>query len=167
MIGSNKLRQGVRDHQSNRWIPAAFALMFMLNAYVPALTDRYGFCTIDGDGIRWVGVALFTASAALRLWPVYVLGHRFSGLVAVQSGHALVTGGVYGIIRHPSYLGLLIYWLGWDLAFRSWVGLLLTFLMVLLLLVRIRAEESLLAAHFGDEYEAYRSRTARLIPGVY
>ena len=55
----------------------------------------------------------------MRIWPVFVLGHRFSGLVAIQPGHKLVTSGVYGVIRHPSYLGLLVNSLGWALAFRS------------------------------------------------
>ena len=56
---------------------------------------------LDGDAIRWLGVALFAAGGMLRLWPVFVLGYRFSGLVAIQAGHRLVTTG---IIRHPSYL---------------------------------------------------------------
>jgi protein-S-isoprenylcysteine O-methyltransferase Ste14 len=51
---------------------------------------------------------LFVVGAALRLWPVVVLGHRFSGLVAIQPGHTLVTSGVYGVIRHRSYVGLLV-----------------------------------------------------------
>jgi len=51
-----------------------------------------------------------------------VLGQRFSGLVAIQPGHTLVTSGVYGVIRNPSYLGLQINSLGWSLAFRSGVG---------------------------------------------
>jgi protein-S-isoprenylcysteine O-methyltransferase Ste14 len=83
---------------------------------------------------------LFTAGGALRLWPVFVLGHRFSGLVAIQPGHTLVTNGVYRIIRHPSYLGFLVSSLGWGLAFRSGVGVLLTALMIPILLARIRAE---------------------------
>ena len=62
----------------------------------------------------------------LRLWPVVVLGNRFSGLVAIQPGHTLVTRGVYGVICHPSYLGLLVNSLGWALAFRAGVGVLLT-----------------------------------------
>ena len=33
-----------------------------------------------------------------------------SGLVAIQPGHALVTSGIYGVIRHPSYLGLVVNW---------------------------------------------------------
>jgi protein-S-isoprenylcysteine O-methyltransferase Ste14 len=78
-----------------------------------------------------------------------------------------VTSGVYGLVRHPSYLGLLVNSLGWALAFRSGVGLLLTALLVPPLLARIRAEERLLRSQFGGEYEAYRARTSRLIPGIY
>jgi protein-S-isoprenylcysteine O-methyltransferase Ste14 len=117
--------------------------------------------------VRWIGVFLFLAGGALRLWPVFVLGERFSGLVAIQPGHQLVTSGVYGVIRHPSYLGALIYSLGWGLAFRSGVGVLLAALLVPPLIARMNAEEKLLASHFGAEYEAYRARTSRLIPGIY
>jgi protein-S-isoprenylcysteine O-methyltransferase Ste14 len=96
-----------------------------------------------------------------------VLGHRFSGLVAIQPGHTLVTSGVFGIIRHPSYLGALVISLGWGLAFRSGVGVLLAALMIPPILARIRAEERLLREEFGAEYDAYRARTSRLIPGLY
>jgi protein-S-isoprenylcysteine O-methyltransferase Ste14 len=72
----------------------------------------------------------------------------------------------YGVIRHPSYLGLLVNSLGWVLAFRSGAGGLLTALIIPLLVARIRAEEKLLRAQFGDEYDAYRARTSRLIPGL-
>jgi protein-S-isoprenylcysteine O-methyltransferase Ste14 len=117
--------------------------------------------------MRWLGVVLFAAGGALRLWPVFVLGPRFSGLVAIQPGHTLVTSGVYGVIRHPSYLGLLVNALGWGLIFRAGVGVLLTALMLPPLLARIRAEERRLRTQFGDEYGAYCARTARLIPGLY
>ena len=90
-----------------------------------------------------------------------------AGLVAIQPGHTLVTSGVYGVIRNPSYLGLLINSLGWALAFRSGVGVLLTALLIPPLVARMRAEERLLRSQFGDEYEAYCARTSRLIPGVY
>ena len=96
-----------------------------------------------------------------------MLGHRFSGLVAIQPGHRLVTSGIYAAIRHPSYLGLLVNSLGWALAFRSVVGVLLTALLVPPLAARIRAEERLLRTRFGDEYDAYCRRTSRLIPRLY
>jgi protein-S-isoprenylcysteine O-methyltransferase Ste14 len=87
--------------------------------------------------------------------------------VAIQPGHTLVTGGIYGVIRHPSYLGLLVGSLGWALAFRSALGVLLTALLIPPLLARIAAEERLLRTQFGDEYDAYRRRTSRLVPGIY
>jgi protein-S-isoprenylcysteine O-methyltransferase Ste14 len=161
------LSSGVREDRGNRWVIVAFGVIGLLDAYLPAYTDRKEFWTIDGDAIRWIGVALFTAGGALRLWPVFVLGDRFSGLVAIQPGHTLVTGGVYGVIRHPSYLGLLVNSLGWGLAFRSLVGVLLTALLIPPLIARIRAEERLLRAQFGEQYEAFCARTWRLIPGLY
>ncbi|MFZ1886607.1 MAG: isoprenylcysteine carboxylmethyltransferase family protein [Candidatus Binataceae bacterium] len=89
------------------------------------------------------------------------------GLVAIQPGHALVTTGVYRFIRNPSYLGVLVTSLGWALAFRSGVGVLLTALLLPPLVARITAEEALLRKHFGAVYDAYFDRTWRLVPGLY
>jgi hypothetical protein len=74
---------------------------------------------------------------------------------------------LHGYIRNPSYLGLLGMMLGWALAFRAGAGVLLTALMLLPLIARIRAEERLLRAHFGADYDNYRAHTWRLIPGIY
>ncbi len=167
LFSGGNLSAGEREDRANRWVIVAFALIGLLLAYLPAYTDRNGFWILDGDAIRWLGVVLFAAGGALRIWPVFVLGGRFSGLVAIQPGHTLVTSGVYGVIRHPSYLGLLVNSLGWGLAFRSGVGVLLTALMIPPLLARIRAEEMLLRTQFGAEYDAYCARTSRLIPGLY
>ena len=167
LFSGGNLSAGEREDRSNRWVLAAFAVLGLLAGYVPAYTDRAEIWTIDGDTVRWLGVFLFAAGGALRLWPVFVLGHRFSGLVAIQPGHTLVTSGIYGVIRHPSYLGFLVSSLGWVLAFRSGVGVLLTVLLLPPLVARIRAEEALLLSQFGSAYEAYRARTSRLIPGLY
>lgn len=126
-----------------------------------------GFCTIDGDAIRWFGVALVAVGGALRIAPVFILGDRFSGLVAIQPIHTLVTTGLYGAIRHPSYLGLLISSIGWGLAFRSVLGVLLALLLLPPLIARIESEEALLQSQFGAEYEAYRAKSSRLIPRLY
>ena len=167
LFTDSNLSPGVRQDTADHWVLLAFWLIGLLAAYLPAYTDRKGFWIFDADAIRWVGVFLFAAGGALRIWPVFVLGHRFSGLVAIQPGHSLMTSGVYSLIRHPSYLGLLVESLGWALAFRSGIGVLLTALSIPLFLTRIRAEESLLRSEFGHDYDVYRDRTWRLIPGVY
>jgi protein-S-isoprenylcysteine O-methyltransferase Ste14 len=167
LFSAGNLSPGEREDRGNRWVIVALTLIGLLAGYLPAYTDRKGFWTLDGDAIRWLGVALFVAGGALRIWPVFVLGHRFSGLVAIQPGHTLVTSGIYGIIRHPSYLGLLVNALGWALAFRSGVGVLLTALLIPPIIARMNAEERLLRSQFGGEYEGYCRRTSRLIPGLY
>lgn len=167
-FSSGNLSSGVREDRGNRWVIAVFALIGLLDAYLAPYTDRKEFWTFDGDTIRWLGVVLGAVGGALRIWPVFVLGSRFSGLVAIQPGHTLVTSGVYGVIRHPSYLGLLVSSLGWGLAFRAGVGVLLAVCLIPPLVARMNAEERLLRAQFGDEYDAYRARTpSRLIPGIY
>jgi protein-S-isoprenylcysteine O-methyltransferase Ste14 len=167
LFSQGHLGKGEHEDRGNRWVIAVFGVVGLLLGYVPAYTERMGVWVIDGDAVRWLGVVLAAAGGALRIWPVFVLGPWFSGLVAIQAGHRLVTDGIYGVIRHPSYLGLLIDALGWAFAFRSGAGVLLTALLIPPLLARIRAEESLLSAHFGSEYEQYCRRTSRLIPGIY
>ena len=162
LFSAGNLSPGEREDRSNRWVLAAFAVIGLLNGYLPALTDRLDFWTFGGDGVRWLGVVLFTAGGAVRLWPVFVLGRRFSGLVAIQPGHTLVTTGIYSVIRHPSYLGLLVSSLGWGLAFRSGVGVMLAVLTLVPVVGRIRAEEALLRSQFGAEHDVYRARTWRL-----
>jgi len=167
LFSGGNLSPGIREDRGNRWVIVAFGIIGLLAGYLPAYTDRKEFWILDGETVRWIGIVLFAAGGALRLWPVFVLGRRFSGLVAIQPGHTLVTGGPYRIIRHPSYLGLLVNSLGWALAFRSGVGVLLTALLIPPLLARISAEERLLRTHFGGEYDAYCSRTSRLIPELF
>jgi protein-S-isoprenylcysteine O-methyltransferase Ste14 len=166
-FASGNLSTGVREDRANRWVIAAFTVIGLLFAYLPAWSDRNELWTIDGDAVRWVGIILYAAGGALRIWPVCVLGNRFSGLVAIQPGHTLLTAGIYSVIRLPSYLGLLVNAFGWSLAFRSWAGVLLAALLVPLLLARIRSEEELLRSQFGAEYDAYCARTSRFIPGVF
>jgi isoprenylcysteine carboxyl methyltransferase (ICMT) family protein len=83
-------------HRRNRWVNSLpLGWLGLLDGFLPAWTDRTGIWTLDGDAIRWLGVLLFAAGGALRFWPVFVLGRRFSGLVAIQPGHTLVTAGIY------------------------------------------------------------------------
>lgn len=161
------LSSGEREDRANRWVIPAFGVIGLISGFLPAYCDRLNILTLGGEGIRWFGALLFIIGGALRLWPVFVLGRRFSGLVAIQPGHRLVTDGIYQRLRNPSYLGLVINAVGWALAFRSLVGLLLAALTLIPLIARIHSEEALLRGQFGAEYDAYCARSWRLLPGVY
>jgi len=164
---AGNLSSGEQEDRGNRCVLAVFGVIGLLDGWLPAWTDRRDLWVIDGDVMRWTGFALFAIGCAIRIWPVFVLGRRFSGLVAIQPGHELVTDGIYRWVRNPSYLGLLVSMLGWGLTYRAWVGVILTALMLPPLVARIRSEERLLTAQFGPAYDAYRARTWRLLPGVW
>ena len=158
---------GRRADLGELWIMPVGVAVVLLLAWLPPWCDRRDRWVVDGDAVRWLGLGLFVAGGVLRVWPIFVLGRRFSGFVAIQEGHRLVTHGPYRWIRNPSYLGLLVNAAGWSLVFRSVAGLLFVLAVARLLLARMSAEEALLASEFGAEYEAYRRRTWRLLPGVY
>ncbi|AGA30793.1 methyltransferase family protein [Singulisphaera acidiphila] len=164
---SGNLSSGRREDTTNRWVLLPFIILGFVLGWLPAYTDRRGIGTIDGDVVRYFGLALFVVGSVLRLGAVFVLGRRFSGLVAIQEGHELVTGGLYRVIRHPSYLGLLLGLFGWVLVFRSAVGVLVSLLLLPPLVARMNSEEALLESEFGERYADYRRRTWRLLPFLY
>jgi protein-S-isoprenylcysteine O-methyltransferase Ste14 len=167
LFSRGNLSSGEREDRKNRWVLGAFALIGLMLGYAPALSDRLDLFVVGGEATRWTGLLLYAVGGVLRIAPVFALGERFSGLVAIQPGHELVTDGLYRHVRNPSYLGLLISTLGWALAFRSIIGILLTALLVVPLVARMQAEEALLGERFGEVYAAYRARSWRLIPWVY
>ena len=167
MFTSGNISSGRREDTKNRWVFLPFLILGFVLAWLPAYTDRRDIGTIDGDAVRYLGLALFVVGNVLRVGAVFVLGRRFSGLVAVQEGHELETGGLYRVIRHPSYLGLLLGLFGWALVFRSAIGVLVSLLLFPPLVARMNSEEALLESEFGERYSEYRRRTWRLLPFLY
>src|SRR5579883_2187925 len=151
-FSKGNISSGIKEDRGNRWVLLVFSVLTLLLGYLPAYTDRINFLVLDGDITRWVGVLIYTIGVIFRIYPVFVLGHRFSGLVAIQENHTLVTDGIYSKVRNPSYLGMMLATIGWALAFRSSVGLIISALMVPPLIARMDAEERLLSSQFGREY---------------
>ena len=167
MFTGGNISSGRREDTKNRWIFLPFLVLGVILGWLPAYTDHYDIWAIDGDAVRYLGLALFVLGSVLRVGAVFVLGRRFSGLVAIQEGHELVTSGLYRVIRHPSYLGLLLGLFGWALVFRSAIGVLVSLLFLPPLVARMDAEEALLESEFGERYADYRRRTWRLLPFLY
>jgi len=115
-----------------------------------------------------IGLALMIGGIWLRVAAGKALGKWWSLRTEIQEGHALVQTGPYRFVRHPAYLGTLMVCLGIPIAFRSiWAAVIMALGVWPAVANRIQGEERLLERHFGDEYRAYASRTARLIPGVF
>jgi len=165
---SSGVGAGVREDKSNRWVFIPLLGVGSLEAWLPAYMDAHNIWVTGGDGVRWFGVVLTVLGAIIRLVPVFELGRRFSGVVAIQEGHTLKTDGIYSTIRHPSYLGLITVSLGCSVVFRGViVGVIITAIIAATLVFRMNSEEKLLTDQFKDEYIQYKQRTWRLIPHVY
>ncbi|MBI2569286.1 MAG: isoprenylcysteine carboxylmethyltransferase family protein [Candidatus Schekmanbacteria bacterium] len=111
---------------------------------------------------------LIGGGMAIRWVAILSLGRMFTVDVAVQRDHALVETGVYRHVRHPSYTGLLVAFLGLGVYFANWLSLGVLLVPIGLALAnRIAVEEAALARAFGPDYAAYRARTKRLLPGLF
>jgi protein-S-isoprenylcysteine O-methyltransferase Ste14 len=157
-----------QDVTESRPDPAAMAVLLLVPVLTPAAgawAGRHAWATLPfANTVSWAGIAAVAAGLALRVRAMTALGPRFSPLVALQRGHALETGGPYAHVRHPGYLGALLACAGGAVAFGSAAALPLVAVMLAAQLARVRAEESLLAASFGDEWRAYARRTGALLP---
>lgn len=122
--------------------------------------------------LRPIPFAAGVVGIAVGLWFLYRshadLGTNWSITLEVREKHQLVTQGVYRRIRHPMYLALFLYSIGQVLALPNWVAgpsYLVAF--TLLFALRVRREERMMQEEFGKDYEAYMTRTKRLIPGLW
>ena len=112
-----------------------------------------------------IGVALAWAGMAFTVWAKWTLGHWFSASFGVKPGHELVTRGPYAFVRHPMYLGLLVFGAGLGIAYDSALSLGLALLFSVPLVLHALIEEQMFARHFGDDWQAYRARVPMLVPG--
>lgn len=84
----------------------------------------------------------------------------------IKKGHTLTTSGIYGWIRHPIYLAVILSVLGVELQTRSLLVVLLTSLTFLVLYQQGKMEELLLTKQFGEKYTRYMRKTAMFIPHI-
>jgi protein-S-isoprenylcysteine O-methyltransferase Ste14 len=114
--------------------------------------------------LRWTGIPIGFAAAALLIWTMTSIGLNLTDTVVTRKVHALVAHGPYRWIRHPLYVAALMTVVGFSLASANWFVLVMGVLAFSLLVVRVKTEEALLVARFGEEYRAYMARTNRFWP---
>jgi protein-S-isoprenylcysteine O-methyltransferase Ste14 len=115
-----------------------------------------------------VGIVIFSAGEALRVWSKVALGRYFTYTVQTSSDQPVITSGPYRFVRHPSYTGILLIAIGIGAALGNWLGLgALTLLTLVALAYRIHVEEIALLEDLGDRYRTYAEHHKRLIPFVW
>jgi protein-S-isoprenylcysteine O-methyltransferase Ste14 len=116
----------------------------------------------------FAGLGLLVIGLAVRWAAIFTLRRFFTVEVTIRDDHRLVSHGLYRFVRHPSYTGSLLSFLGFGVALGSFASVAVVMIPVgLAFLHRIRIEEAALAAALGDPYRDYAKRTKRLLPGIY
>jgi len=115
------------------------------------------------------GVALCSAGLILRSMAMMQLGGRYRMSPTFQADHQhMVTSGCYGRVRHPGYLALSMLALGLCLLMSGVAASLWVAPLVMSFVMRIRLEEGLLMAEFGDPYRHYQVRVPwKIVPHVF
>ncbi len=113
---------------------------------------------------RWFGAALTVLGLVVSGVATRQLGKNWVGGVALHKGHVLVRHGLYRIVRHPLYSGMLISALGISFFTQNWFYVATIFLYVGSVLIRMPSEELMLAKKFGRAHQQYAARTKLIIP---
>ena len=122
----------------------------------------------DSDWITVLAIALFGAGLAVRWWAIVTLGRFFTVDVVIEKDHELVQRGPFQWVRHPSYTGVLVAFMGWAMTLGNWVALGLVLVPIFIAFVRrMNVEEEALEGALGEKYREYMMRTKRLVPGLY
>jgi protein-S-isoprenylcysteine O-methyltransferase Ste14 len=122
----------------------------------------------DGRMFAVAGVVLFVTGLLLRWWAIITLGRFFTVDVTIEKDHELVEQGPFRMLRHPSYTGVLLAFVGFALSLRNWAALLVILLPIGAAFIhRMNVEEDALSRALGRRYADYMKRTKRLVPFVY
>jgi protein-S-isoprenylcysteine O-methyltransferase Ste14 len=116
----------------------------------------------------WVaggGLGVFLCSAIIRSVAIRTLGRYWSLHVEIRPEHQLISSGIYGVVRHPIYLSVILESLSIPLignAYYTLLGAVCLYWPVLLW--RLRMEEQAMVEKFGDLYVDYRRRVPAIVP---
>ena len=115
-----------------------------------------------------LGVVLFALGLLLRWWAIVTLGRFFTVDVTIEKDHEVVERGPFRLVRHPSYTGVLLAFVGWALTLGNWGAMLVVLVPIFVAFVhRMNVEEEALGRALGERYREYMKRTKRLVPFIY
>ena len=126
------------------------------------------FGTPGASTILWIGIGVMLLGLILRHWSIVSLGKFFRTTIELQKGQKVIDNGPYRHIRHPSYAGIILFFIGYGIVSKDWLSLGVDVCLPIASLVyRIQIEEKALAEGMGQDYVAYQKRTKKLLPGIW
>ena len=155
-----------RDKKTKRYILLAiFLAIFIGNVFA---NEDFGRIAGSSKTHLIVGTLVIWVGLAFRVWAMRTLGKFFTTTVMVQEGQRVVKNGPYRYLRHPSYSGSLLAFLGVAIGMGNWIGLaIMETIIFLAMRKRMIVEEKALQESLGAEYGEYMKNTKRIIPFIY
>ena len=156
------------DGGTSRTIQVVFLLSWLL-LFLTALPNQYQVGVVEPPLLfTAVGVILMAGGFLIRAVAMRTLGEFFTRTLRIREGHRVVSEGIYRRIRHPGYLGTVLFFVGSGVATANAITTLVILAAVLPTFARrITVEERMLSDQLGEEYRAYQGKTWRLIPHVF
>ncbi|MEM9266045.1 MAG: protein-S-isoprenylcysteine O-methyltransferase [Cyanobacteria bacterium P01_F01_bin.13] len=115
-----------------------------------------------------LGIVVFAISLYLFWRSHHDLGTNWSPTLQVRADHTLITNGIYQSIRHPMYTSIWLWTIAQALLLTNWIaGLSGVITFGTLYFLRVDNEEKMMAEQFGEQYQAYRQKTKRLVPFLF
>jgi len=139
----------------------------LLIAFPIAFVTAFAFPTRLRVPLFAVGISLLLLGSLLRRYCWRTLGEFFTGDVRARPDQPVIRSGPYRLVRHPSYTGAMMMFIGIGLSLGNWISAaLLTFSSVALYSYRVSVEERALLETIGEPYGAYMKESKRFIPYV-
>jgi protein-S-isoprenylcysteine O-methyltransferase Ste14 len=157
--------RGIEKEKEQKLIQLINLPVFIAAFIIPGLDRRYGWSAVPGEVIFITDAVIL--GGYLIIFLVFRENSYASRIVEVDQTQKVISTGLYGIVRHPMYLGVLIMYLPTPLALGSYYGLIPMALLPVALVFRILNEEKVLRENL-DGYVEYCGKTKfRLIPFIW
>ncbi len=135
---------------------------------IAGLDQRYGWTGGFPIAAQIAALAVCALGYALGVWAT-ASNAFFSQIVRIQTerGHAVATGGPYQYVRHPAYVGTILYQLAMPVLLASWWALIPGGVNAILLVIRTALEDRTLQAELSGYADYARLVRHRLLPGIW
>ncbi len=146
-------------------INVGIVLAVVAQAVISALDHRFGWSAVP---IPVVVLGNVLVAVGLGIAEMVVIQNNYAAAtITVEKEQPVVSTGMYGVVRHPMYVGALVMMVGVPLALASYWGLLMIIPGVLVFAARITDEEKALRQEL-DGYDEYTEQVHyRLVPGLW
>lgn len=161
---ANSLNKTKDDNNSTKLIVLTFAIILI----TAELLSYFRIGLFQSRKISFIALGFMVIGLLIRIYSMLKLKASYTRILLKTDQQKLISTGLYGIIRHPGYLGTILIWIFFGFAINNYfVAAISIFLILATYAYRINAEEKMLSEQFGPEYKNYQKQTWKVIPFIW